>query len=83
MGVRVHNRSWRVCKSMPNTACSGLAGTQGTKGRVINPPAANAHRWASGRMKFKIKNRLAGDCVLYAISVLGFSVLQVMFHLPA
>jgi len=51
-----------------------------------NPPrpsASNANRWASGHVKFKIKNRLAGDCLCLIFSVLGFSVLQVMFNLPA
>jgi len=32
--------------ALPNKACSGLAGTWGAKGQVINPPTANASRYA-------------------------------------
>ena len=34
-------------KVPPNNACSGLAGTQAARGQVLNPPTANASRWAA------------------------------------
>jgi len=81
---------------VPNNACSGWWGLCGFEKHFsgfgffllsgiisTRPTTTNASRWASGRMKFKIKIRLAGDCALSAISVLGFSILQVMFNLPA
>jgi hypothetical protein len=32
---------------LPNTACSGLAGTVRHFGQLSNPPTANANRWAA------------------------------------
>ena len=46
----------RLKRQAPNTACSGLAGTQGIKGQVLNPPTANASRWhAPCKREFRVR----------------------------
>jgi hypothetical protein len=49
----VKNSYWQSSAhaTPPNTACSGLAGMQGSDGKVLNPPAANARPWAFALQK--------------------------------
>jgi 2-polyprenyl-3-methyl-5-hydroxy-6-metoxy-1,4-benzoquinol methylase len=41
-----NNKQGIVHQKLPNIACSGLAGMQGIKGQVLNPPTTIASRWA-------------------------------------